>query len=94
MRAEPRHKPIPLEAATLLSEGRVIDAIKVVRTQQGSGLKEAKDAVDAHIAADPALGVFLETRQRAARKKFFFWFFVVDALVFGVLYYHFIYLQK
>lgn len=34
------------EVLRLLSESRVIDAIKLVRTQTGLGLKEAKDLVD------------------------------------------------
>ena len=81
MRAEPRFKPLPLEAATLLSEGRVIEAIKVVRKAEGLGLREAKQRVDAHIAQEPILQVQLETQQRAARRKFFFWFVVVDLLI-------------
>jgi hypothetical protein len=90
MRAEPRFKPLPLEAATLLAEGRVIDAIKVVRKAEHLGLREAKDRVDAHIAQDPILGVQIETQQRAKRRKFFFWFVLVDlAITAGIIYWLF-----
>jgi hypothetical protein len=94
MRADPadRFKPLPLEAVTYLTEGRLIDAIKAVRASHGVGLKEAKDWVDAHLADDPALRVLIETRQRAARRKFFFWFVVVDVIVFAGIY--FFLLQK
>jgi hypothetical protein len=96
MKADPRDhfKPLPLEAVTYLTEGRLIDAIKSVRASHGLGLKESKDWVDAHLADDPALRVLIETRQRAARRKFFFWFVVVDVIVFAGLYYYFIHLQK
>jgi hypothetical protein len=87
MRAEPRYKAIPLEAVTLLGEGRLVEAIKVVRQTEMLGLREAKQRVDAHIARDPMLRVQLETLQREARRKFFFWFLVVDlGIVAGFIY--------
>jgi len=90
MRAEPRYKALPLEAATLLSEGNVIEAIKVVRKTEGAGRREAKARVDAHIAQDPILQVQLETQLRARRRKFFFWFVVVDlAITAGIIYWLF-----
>lgn len=90
MRADPRYKPIPLEAVALLGEGKVIDAIKSVRQAEGLGLKEARRRVDAHIAQDPLLRVQIETQQRATRRKFFFWFLVVDlAIVAGIIYWYF-----
>jgi hypothetical protein len=81
MRAEPRFKPLPPEPATLLTEGRLIDAIKSLRASHGLGLKQAKDWVDWHIAQDPMLRVQLETRQREARRRFFLWFLLIDAVI-------------
>lgn len=90
MRAEPRFKPLPLEAVTLLTEGKIIEAIKVVRQAESLGLKEAKDRVDAHIAQDPMLRVQIEAQQREGRRKFFFWFLLVDlALAAGLIYWFF-----
>jgi len=90
MRADPRFKPLPPEPATLLTEGRMIEAIKVLRNSNGIGLKEAKDWVDWHIAQDPMLRVQLETQQRAMRRKFFLWFLLVDvAIAAGLIYYFF-----
>jgi hypothetical protein len=91
VRAEPRYKPLPLEAVTLLNEGRVIEAIKVVRKAEGLGLKDAKDRVDAHIAQDPILRVQIETQQRAARRKFFLWFLLVDLAITAAIIYWFFY---
>jgi hypothetical protein len=90
MRAEPRFNPLPLEAVTLLGEGRLIEAIKVVRKAEGVGLREAKDRVEAHLAQDPILRVQIETQQRANRRKFFFWFLLVDlAITAGIIYWFF-----
>jgi len=59
MRADPRFKPLPPEPATLVNEGRTIEAIKVLRQSEGIGLKQAKDWVDWHIAQDPMLAAQL-----------------------------------
>jgi len=91
MRADPRFKPLPPEPATLLTEGRTIEAIKVLRNSNGIGLKEAKDWVEWHIAQDPMLRVQLETQQRAMRRKIFVWFLLVDAVIAaGLIYYFFL----
>jgi hypothetical protein len=90
LRADRRFRPLPLEAVTLLSEGKVIDAIKSVRAAEGLGLKEAKQRVDEHVAQDPILRVQIETQQRAMRRKFFLWFLVVDlSIAAGVIYWLF-----
>jgi len=91
MRADPRFKALPAEPATLLSEGRKIEAIKVLRSSNGIGLKEAKAWVDWHIEQDPMLRVQLETQQRATRRKIFLWFLLIDAAVAaGFIYYFFV----
>jgi hypothetical protein len=87
MYADPNFRQLPLEAITLLNEGRLIEAIKVVRQAEGLGLKEAKDRVDAYVAREPILKAQLELAQRAARRKFFFWFLVIDALIVAAVIY-------
>lgn len=42
---------LPEEIRHLAESGRKIEAIKLYRAQTGAGLKEAKDAVDAYLAA-------------------------------------------
>jgi hypothetical protein len=96
MRAEPygRFKELPIEAQTLLSEGRVIDAVKSVRTSHRLGLRDAKNWVDAHIASEPLLRVQLETRRKAFRRRIFFVFLVFDAIVAAALIYYFFYMPR
>ena len=91
MRAERKFRPLPLEAVTLLTEGRVIEAIKSVRQAEGLGLRAAKDRIDAHLAQDPMLRVQIETLQREARRKFFFWFLIVDLVIAAGFIYWFYY---
>ena len=43
MYADSKFRPIPLEAVTLLNEGHLVQAIKVIRQVEGLGLKDAKD---------------------------------------------------
>ena len=87
MYADPKFRPLPLEAITLLNEGQLIHAIKVVRQTEGLGLKEAKDRVDAYLSREPLLRAQLETRQRATRRKFVLWFVVVDVIIVAAVIY-------
>lgn len=47
---------LPLQVLDALQRGQVVEAIKLMRQQQGLGLKEAKEMVDAarqHLVATP-----------------------------------------
>ena len=46
---------IPAEAVVALQRGNKVEAIKLTRAHTGLGLKEAKDEVEAYIAAQPQL---------------------------------------
>ena len=94
MRAEPRFQPLPPEPATLLAEGRLVEAIKVLRESQDIGLTKAKDWVDWHIAQDPMLRAQLEVQRRTTRRKLFLWFLVVDAVIAGAIIYYLLYMPR
>jgi len=90
MRADLRFRPLPLEAATLLSEGRLDEAVKAVRHAEGVGRRAARRRVDAHLAQEPLLRVQIETQQRDSRRRFFMWFVLVDlAITAAVIYWLF-----
>lgn len=89
MRADPRFKPLPDEPATLLNEGRVIEAIKVLRDTHGVDLRHAKAWVDWHIEENPILRVQLETQQKQRRRKIFLWFLLIDALAVAAFIFYF-----
>lgn len=42
-----QNNEVPIVVADFIREGRVIEAIKAYRALSGSGLKEAKDQIDA-----------------------------------------------
>ncbi len=42
------NNPLPDDVLDALQEGQTIEAIKLLRTATGLGLKEAKDVIDAH----------------------------------------------
>ena len=93
MKIEPRFKPLPPEPATLLTEGRLAEAIKVLRTSEDISLAKARQWIEWHVAQDPILGVQLEVQRRAARRRFFFWFLLVDVLIAAAIVYYLFYLE-
>ena len=91
MRADPRHRPLPPEPATLLSEGQFKEAIEALRESHGLGYPQARKWIEAHIADDPMLRVQLETRQRARRRRAFGWFLLIDVLITAAVIYYLVY---
>jgi hypothetical protein len=90
MRAEPRVKELPLEAVALLGEGKINEAIRSLRQSEGLSRSEARHRIDAHFDRDPMLRVQIEAKQAARRRKFFFWFLIVDlAITAGIIYWFF-----
>ena len=90
MKADPRSPPLPAEIVTLLGEGDINEAIKVLRSAGALSQKEARRRIEAHLDQDAILRVQLETHQRARRRKFFLWFLVVDIVITaGIIYWFF-----
>lgn len=81
MYADPKYRELSIEAVTLLNEGRMADAIKSLRQSEGLGLREARARVNAYLSREPMLRAQLELRQRAARRRFFLWFLLVDLVI-------------
>jgi len=87
MRAERPHEPLPPEPATLLTEGRVREAVDALRKSHNLRRKEARAWIDAHIADDPMLRVQLEAQRGARRRRIFFWVLLIDILVAAAIIY-------
>jgi hypothetical protein len=87
MRAERHYRPLPLEAATLLTEGRLAEAIRVVRDAEGLNRRAARKRVDEHLDREPLLRVQIETQRRSARARLFFWFLLADILIVAAVIY-------
>jgi hypothetical protein len=65
----------------------VIEAIKVVRQERNTGLKEAKDLVDAYLASQPALKKKMDQVLATAQQRFIRWLIGFLALVAGIVYF-------
>ncbi len=90
MKAEPRYPPLPPEIVTLLGEGDLNEAIKVLRSAGAMSQREARRRIDAHLDQEPILRVQLETQLRARRRRFFLWFLLVDLVITaGIIYWLF-----
>jgi hypothetical protein len=88
MKADPRFKPLPLEAVSRLNEGNVIDAVNALRETRELTLKQAMEWIESHVADNPIMRAQLESRQRAARLKVYGWF-VLAVAVLGLAIYYF-----
>ena len=51
---DPASAPLPADVLEALAQGQTIEAIKRLRSATGLGLKEAKEAIDRHLAGQPA----------------------------------------
>jgi ribosomal protein L7/L12 len=64
-------------AIDALQQGKVIEAIKLVRTEHALGLKEAKDVVDAYVRNHPELQDALTRASDEGKRKLGFWLAIV-----------------
>lgn len=63
----------PIAAVSALQNGKMIEAIKIVRQARGTGLKDAKDAVDRYLASEPLIRSRLEAAQAESRRSALLW---------------------
>jgi hypothetical protein len=90
VRAERRIRELPLEAVTLLGEGNLAEAIRTLRQAEGLSRREARKRIDAHLAHDPILRVYIDAQQSARRRRLFIWFLIADlTIVAGIIYWFF-----
>lgn len=68
---------LPREVVDALEQGNVIGAIKQLRSAQGIGLKESKDAVDRYLAGHPELRQRLDAARSASSRSAGRWFVVL-----------------
>jgi hypothetical protein len=65
---------IPPDAVAALHRGNKIEAIKLVREEQGIGLKEAKDRVEQFLRTEPAVQAsFAQMRARSGGSPLRWW---------------------
>jgi ribosomal protein L7/L12 len=62
-------RELPAAAVEALTKGQKIEAIKIVRQESGLGLKQAKDVVDAYVAAHPILASQAQEASKGAKRR-------------------------
>jgi hypothetical protein len=88
IRMPPTSRPFPAAAIAALHNGNKIDAIKIVRQEWGTDLKDSKDAVEAYVKTQPALAATMQEASANSQRSGLTWLFVV-ALI-GALVYYFV----
>lgn len=74
---QPARAAFPTDAIQALRRGNKIEAIKLVRLARNIGLKEAKDAVEDYLRAQPALLQQLNAFQAQGREGFVRWLVMI-----------------
>lgn len=77
-------KDLPAAVVTALSQGKKIEAIKLLREATGIGLKEAKDAVEDYIKSQPELSIKLTAMQQETKKTLLRWVIILGALLLAI----------
>ncbi len=81
--SEPSVTPSLSDAAlAALQRGEIVDAIRLIRLEQQTDLKEARRQIDLYLKAQPALKRRIELDQADAREGLFRW--IVFLLIGGV----------
>ncbi len=80
-----RDKPLPIEATLAINDGKVIDAIKLVRSAEGLDLVQAKARVDRYLEGNPALKEKIDEVRRDARRQLIRKVLLFDAVLVAAL---------
>jgi ribosomal protein L7/L12 len=81
MKRPTRTAELPVAAHLALQEGRLIDAIKILREKENIGLADAKARIDAAVAADPGLSEKVAQQRKKQRAGWIVWVLIFDAVV-------------
>ncbi len=76
---------LPATATAAVARGSKVDAIREVRAATGLGLLEAKQLVEAYIAANPVLDEQFRQQQAALRRRVIRWVVVIDLLILAAI---------
>jgi hypothetical protein len=80
---------LPAAAEAALSAGRMIEAIKILRTTEQLDLTQAKQRLDAYLAQNPDLRDRVQRMSREQRAKVIKWVLVLDGIIVLALVYWF-----
>ena len=79
----PSSRPFPAAAVAALSNGNKIEAIKIVREEWGTDLKDSKDAVEAYVKTQPALAATMQEASARSQRSGLVWLLILAVVVAG-----------
>ena len=83
-------KPLPTGVAITLSDGRRMEATKLLREAEGCDLKTAYARINEAVLADPVLKEKIDSQTRELRRTIIFWALLVDIILLaGIIYWFF-----
>ncbi len=91
MKHEPLDAKLSPAAISALQRGNKIEAIKHVRTEQGFGLKEAKDLVEAYLQTQPSLQSTFAAKRTQINQSALLWLVVLIA---GAIFLYFFFAKR
>jgi len=78
---------MPLAAVSALQNGKLIEAVRVVRQARRIGLKDAKDAVERYLASEPLIRSRFDAANAESRRTALLWAIALTLVIGLVTYY-------
>ncbi len=72
---------LPVAASLAISRGQLVEAIRVIRQQEGVDLSAAKARVDRYLAQNPLLQKRIDEGRKAFRRKLIRWALIGDVVL-------------
>jgi hypothetical protein len=78
---------LPSQALFALQQGRMIEAIKILRQERGLGLKEAKDRLELYLRDHPTMQTQFASARAEGNRSGLFWLIPVIAAAVAAYFY-------
>jgi ribosomal protein L7/L12 len=81
MKPQAREKPLPIEVSLAINDGKILEAIKLLREAEGLDLMGAKAQIDRYLQANPAVREKVEEARKEARRSLVKKVLLFDAVI-------------
>jgi ribosomal protein L7/L12 len=81
MKPQPREQPLPIAASLAIADGKVVEAIKLVREAEGLDLMRAKARIDRYLDKNPAVREKIEEVRKESRRSLVKKVLLFDAVI-------------
>jgi ribosomal protein L7/L12 len=81
MKPQAREKPLPIAVSLAIADGKLIEAIKLLREAEGLDLLRAKARVDRYLESNPGLREKIDEVRKEARRDLVRKVLLLDAVI-------------